>query len=92
MKIDINSLDVIHNQAKSRFEIHAGSHVAELNYVLHGNKILFTHTGVPPALEGRGIGSKLVKAGLDYAKANKLKINTICWFVNGYIQRHPEAM
>ena len=92
MEIDANSLVVIHNPAKNRFEIQAGSHTAELNYVLQGKTILFTHTGVPSVLEGRGLGSKLVKAGLDYAKANKLKINTVCWFVNKYIQRNPDAI
>ena len=63
---------------------------AELSYQRMGNTILFTHTGVPPALEGQGVGSALVRAGLEFARANKLTVKTTCWFVSGYIQRHPE--
>jgi len=36
--------------------------------------ITFTHTGVPPTLDGRGIGNLLVKTGLQYTKDNNLKI------------------
>jgi predicted GNAT family acetyltransferase len=84
------NLDVTHNLDKKRFEVHLDGHTAELTYHLSGNTIVFTHTGVPAALEGRGIGSLLVKAGLEYAKASNLKVQALCWFVDGYIQRHAE--
>jgi len=83
-------LKVIHNKSQKRFEIQIDSHLAVLNYAMQGTTITFTHTGVPPPLEGRGIGSLLVKTGLQYAKDNNLKIQTLCWFVDKYIQRHPE--
>jgi uncharacterized protein len=85
-----NELNVIHNTDLKRFEVHFDSHIAELKYQLLGGTIVFTHTGVPPALEGRGIGSSLVKTGLEYAKENNLKVQALCWFVSGYLQRHPE--
>lgn len=85
-----NEINIIHNTERKSFEVHLDSHTAELNYYLAGNTIVFTHTGVPAELEGRGIGSMLVKTGLDYAKNNKLKVRTLCWFVDGYIQRHAE--
>jgi len=85
-----NEFQVIHNTDQKRFEIHIEAQTAELNYHLLGNTIIFTHTGVPPALEGRGIGSLLVKTGLEYAKENSLKVQALCWFVSGYIQRHAE--
>ncbi len=81
---------VINNAKKNRFEISIDEHVAELNYHRLPGVIVFTHTGVPSALEGRGIGSLLVKAGLDHARENKLKVQPLCWFVSGYIQRHAE--
>jgi predicted GNAT family acetyltransferase len=92
MDIDISSLEVVHNQAKKRFEINVNSHTAVLTYILNGKTILFTHTGVPHPLEGQGVGAKLVKAGLEFAKENKLQVNTTCWFVNLYIKRHPDAV
>ena len=92
MTIDPEKLEVIHLPEESRFVIRADGHTAELTYSLMGSLILFTHTGVPPALEGQGVGSKLAKAGLEYARANGLKIQSICSFVTRYLQRHPEYL
>ena len=85
-----NELNVIHNMEQNRFELRLNSQTAELNYRLNGDTIIFTHTGVPPALEGHGVGSSLVKTGLEYARNNNLKVQALCWFVDGYIQRHVE--
>ena len=85
-----NEFKVIHNMEQKRFEVQLDGHTAELDYRLSGNIIIFTHTGVPSVWEGRGIGSLLVKTGLEYAKKNDLKVQTLCWFVDGYLQRHTE--
>lgn len=81
---------VIHNTEAERFEIRVDGKLAVLEYQMHGNTILFTHTGVPRELEGRWLGSRLVRAGLEYARENSLKVRSLCWFVNGYMRRHPE--
>lgn len=80
---------VIHDEQNHSFQVHIDPHTAVLDYILHGDTITFTHTGVPPALEGRGIGSVLVKAGLQYARENQLKVQSLCWFVDKYRRRHP---
>jgi predicted GNAT family acetyltransferase len=85
-----NELNIIHNIERNCFEAHLDLHTAKLDYHLAGDTITFTHTGVPTVLEGRGIGSALVKTGLEYARNNNLKVRSLCWFVSGYIQRHPE--
>ena len=85
-----DELNVIHNTEHNSFEVHLDSYTAQLNYRMSGDTIIFTHTGVPSALEGRGIGSLLVKTGLEYAKNNKLKVQSLCWFVDKYIVRHAE--
>lgn len=81
---------VTHNHAKRRFEIAVNGQQAVLNYMLKGNIIIFTHTGVPSAIEGRGIGSKLVEAGLDYARENGLRVRSTCWFVSKYMRRNQK--
>ena len=90
MNIDPASLQVIHNTRSHRFEIQTGGHLAVLEYILHGQTITFTHTGVPSALEGQGIGSKLVREGLEYARASGLRVASLCSFVDAYIRRKPE--
>jgi uncharacterized protein len=83
-------LEIHHNLATDRFEIQIKNQIAVLNYTQRGDIITFTHTGVPTKLEGRGIGSQLVHAGLEYARERALKVVPLCWFVAGYIERHPE--
>jgi predicted GNAT family acetyltransferase len=90
MTIHLNELTVLHFAEKNRFEIRINGLVAELTYSLHNDTITFLHTGVPPEWEGQGVGRKLVKTGLDYARANGFKIRSMCWFVSLYLQRHPE--
>jgi hypothetical protein len=84
------AVDVVHNPAESRFEVRLGDDLAELDYRQDQNTITFLHTGVPDAFEGRGVGGALAKAGLEYAKAEKLAVVPRCAFVKGYIERHPE--
>ena len=82
--------EVKHNSAENRFQVEIESHLAVLEYKLDGSTIIFTHTGVPSELEGRGLGSKLVRAGLDYARAQGLSVVPLCSFVASYIQKKPE--
>ena len=81
---------VFHNREAHRFELTTNGQLAVLDYMLTGEIIIFTHTGVPPAIGGRGLGSKLVKTGLDYARENGLKVRSLCWFMSKYIRLHPE--
>ena len=82
--------EVEHNTERNRFEMSVDGHLAVLNYILKGDIIIFTHTGVPPAIGNRGLGSKLVETGLNYARENRLKVRSTCWFVSKYIRLHPE--
>ncbi|MGD8405418.1 MAG: GNAT family N-acetyltransferase [Anaerolineales bacterium] len=82
--------EVTHNTEEHRFEISIDGHLAVLNYIPMGEIITFTHTGVPPAIGNRGLGSKLVETGLDYARESGLKVRSTCWFVSKYIRRNPE--
>jgi predicted GNAT family acetyltransferase len=82
--------EVTHNADKNRFEISLDGHLAVLNYILKGNIIIFTHTGVPPAVGNRGLGSRLVETGLNYARDNELRVRSTCWFVSKFIRLHPE--
>jgi uncharacterized protein len=81
---------VLHNEAEKRFEVRLDGRLSELTYHMANERIIFTYTGVPPALEGRGIGGALVKAGLDYAQTHNLGVVPLCSFVGWYIAQHPE--
>ena len=82
--------EVINNEAEHRYELEVDGQLAIAEYRLRPGRISFTHTEVPDALEGRGIGKRLVKAALDDARAHGLKVVPICPFVKHYIDTHPE--
>lgn len=85
-----NDLQVLNSPQRGRFEIQVEGHTAELTYSLDNEAITLIHTTVPPELEGRGIGSRLAKAGLNYARQNGLKVIPLCSFVRSYLEKHPE--
>ena len=82
--------DVRDNPALHRFELDAGSHTAVAYYRLDGGVITFTHTEVPPALSGQGLGSRLARGALDTVRARGLKVVAQCPFIAGYIAKHPD--
>lgn len=84
------ALEIRNNTAKRRFELEAEGKTAFTAYVLSEGAIEFTHTVVPPELEGKGIGSALAKFVLDYAKANKLEAILTCPFLKKWKERHPD--
>ena len=79
------------NPAESRFEVRTGGATAILTYRPGGGLLVLAHTIVPTELEGRGIGSTLVRSALDSARARGLKIVPQCSFVAEYMRRHPET-
>jgi predicted GNAT family acetyltransferase len=78
------------NAERHRFEVVVDGHLARADYVIDGDVITFTHTIVPPALEGRGIASRLIRHGLSEARARGLRVVPQCPFVAAYIRKHPE--
>ncbi len=90
MDIAIDDLEVQHNIEARRFEIHYGDQMALLEYYLRGPSIIYTHTLVPPVLEGHGIAGRLARKALDYARDRGLSVVPLCPFVADYIEKHPE--
>jgi predicted GNAT family acetyltransferase len=83
--------DAIHdNKALNRFEMAAGGEVAVAYYRLEPGVMTLTHTEVPAALWGQGIGSKLVRGVMEAARAQNLKVVPRCSFVSAFMSRHPE--
>ena len=84
------SSPVRQNTAQSRFELDAEGHTAVAYYRLADGVMTFTHTEVAPAIEGRGIGSRLVRGALEHARTQGFRVRPRCSFVGQYIARHPE--
>ncbi len=85
-----DDIAVTHNEAEQRFETQVYGELALCEYQREGDRIVFTHTYVPPELRGRGVAQKLVRVALDYARDQHLQIVPACSYVAAYVQRHPE--
>ena len=81
---------VRHNAAASRYELDTEHGLAVAVYREQGDRAIFTHTEVPTADEGKGIGARLVRAALDDARQRGFKIVPACRFVAAFVRRHPE--
>jgi predicted GNAT family acetyltransferase len=78
------------NTEQHRYEFAVEGGTALLYYRLAPGVITLVHTEVPPALEGRGVGSKLVRAVLEDIRAQGLKVVARCPFAAAWMGKHPE--
>jgi len=77
--------------AAQRYEARLeGRVVAFTEYRRVRGRLVFFHTQVDPAFEGRGIGSRLAAGALDDVRAKGLTIAVKCPFIAAYLERHPE--
>ena len=89
---DSPALIIRDNPDRHRFEADLGDgSFAIAEYTLPAGKIMFTHTEVPEAHEGKGIGSALIRYALDEARRRGLKVIPICPFFAAYMQKHSEV-
>lgn len=79
------------NHARHRFKLITEGKVSFIAFQQPDDHTLaLTHTEVHPDLEGKGIGSMLVKQVLEYVEGHNQKIVPLCPFIAVYIKRHPD--
>ena len=85
-------IEVMHNAAAERYEIHVDGEFAGLTEAqpLDDDLVLFPHTIIEPAFEGQGLASKLVTGALDDIRARGLRIHATCPYILGWLPKHPE--
>jgi predicted GNAT family acetyltransferase len=88
---DATTPAITHRPESLRFEAAFDEGLAVCAYRRQGDLLLITHTEVPPRLEGRGIAAALVKATLDWARAEGLRVRPLCSYVAAYMRRHAET-
>ena len=82
-----------HDPARGMFFARFPTGEAYLSYEALDDGVLdLEHTIVPVREQGRGVGESLVRAALDYARANDYRIVPTCPFVRAWIDAHPEAL
>lgn len=86
-----DSLTVTDAADARRYEARDGDNLAGVaTYLRTPDMIVFVHTEVEEAYEGRGVGSVLARTALDEARAQGLRVVALCPFIDGWMARHPE--
>lgn len=83
---------VSRNEDESRWEAHVGGVLAGFAaYQVVDDDVVFTHTEVDPAFEGKGVGSALARFALDAVRAEGThKVMPQCPFIKAWIAKHPD--
>lgn len=92
MSASTGSLVVVHQPESGRFEISIGDMLAVAEYVRGVDELVLTRTFVPPALRGRGLAEALVRAALDFARTERLRVVPACSYVAAFVERHPDLV
>ena len=83
---------ITHEPGAGRFEAGVDGLRCEATYELIDGVMWIVHTAVPHALRDRGIAAQLVRAALDHARTQQLKVYPACSYVRAYMRRHPETL
>lgn len=85
------SRSIEHNPAEKRFQWVEDGQLCVLDYELHDDVMIITHTGVPGSVGGRGIAADLTSAALDTARHSGWKVRPLCSYAAAYIRRKRGA-
>jgi predicted GNAT family acetyltransferase len=74
------------------FIAQGGKRIAEMTWSRGHDKklVIIEHTEVDPSLRGRGIPKLLVKAAVEWARQEKIRIVPLCPFAKHVFDRTPE--
>ena len=86
-------MDFEHDTRDNRYRLtRAGETMSLADYrpLDDGTTLEFHHTLTMPEHRGHGHAAELVRRALDDVKASGRRVVPTCWFVRGFIDRHPE--
>ena len=91
---EVNSMntEVIHNTEKHRYEIWLdGEKVGHADYKSEGEVLVFDHTEVDPAHQGKNLAAILMRESFEDVRERGLKVRPVCSYVVKYMDIHPET-
>ncbi len=90
MKAKFQSIPLVKNGEKQRFEVEIEGYTAFIDYKDEGGVVRLIHTESPEALAGRGVATALVEKTPAYLDENGYRLVPVCPLVSAYVKRHPE--
>ncbi|WP_025133868.1 GNAT family N-acetyltransferase [Leucobacter sp. PH1c] len=97
-----DGLRILHEPERSRFAIYQEGElgerlVGEAHYTLSDAEdepgaIDYDHTVVLPEFRGTGLSGLLAHRAVTDPVARGRRVHASCWFIEGYLARHPELL
>ena len=85
------SQTITHDAGRQRYSLIVDGVEAYLTYERRKTGVRhITHTIVPDAISGRGLGKKLVTAIMNDIKSAGERVASSCWYASGVIDKTPE--
>lgn len=85
-------MKIIRDLEKGRFYIGDRDHPdAYVRFQIDNDIIRLEQVVVDKALEGQGIGTRLVEEMILLAREANKVVDPICWFARNYFTKHPEV-
>jgi uncharacterized protein len=81
---------VRHNTDQRQYETTVDGHLARLTYERDGDRVIMSHTLVPPPIEGRGVAAALVEVAVGDARDADLTVVPACSYVDAWLRRNPD--
>ena len=66
-----------------------GKRLAEMTYSTAGSRVIIDHTRVDDVLRGKGAGAQLVRAAVEWARAENVKLLPLCPFARSVFDQTP---
>lgn len=89
-RVSATPTDVRNDTTASRFVVAEDGVEAKLLYRRRADRLILIHTDVPEELGGRGIGARLVRAAIAYAREEHLTVVPWCPFARRWLRDHPD--
>jgi predicted GNAT family acetyltransferase len=84
--------EIVNDRQGSRFVLTFDGDEVYVLYALDKETIDLYSTFTPQQLRGKGLAAVVVKAAIEYARANKLKVIPTCSYVRWFINQHKEYL
>ena len=81
---------VIHEKENERFVIYLDGSGVFVEYSLDDININLHHTYTHPELRGKGLAAHVVRAALEFAKENNMKVIPTCSYVQAFLGKNEE--
>jgi predicted GNAT family acetyltransferase len=85
------TIEVLDNTEGRFYELKVGDEVAGLLvYHILGSRLVFTHTMVQKAFQGRGLSKVLMGRALDEVRTKGLTVSSLCPVLDRFVEAHPK--